>query len=297
MSEGTIPVTPEVTRRVLDRLISRLPDGWRLMPIGGTEMAIADDAAATTKDVDVVLVTLDGDRATIPDYRDLVTFANQLSGTVQTRKDHTAVKLVLSTDAGPVTLELIRGRTPGQGGYFVSRSVLETAATLATDDDGVLRLPTEALAFLKAWAASDKQKLVDAGKDPRGYHAGRREAFLADVQRLRQAVADAGGSPIMRSSRPCSLRPVASGRRRSVGSWPNASGRRDPAVGDRLADPSPLRRPQPAPIASNRNPGQVPPPRAVGPSTTWTESLAACKPDPGTPHPGSPSSAWPTRHC
>ncbi len=238
MSGGTVPVTPEIAKRTFDRLRDRLPEAWRLMPIGGTEMATVGDADATTKDIDVVLVTPHEDTATIPDYDDLVAFANQLSDTVQTRKDHTSVKLVLSTDAGPVTLEFIRGRTPGQGGYFVSRSVLETAATLATEDDGVLRLPTEALAFLKAWAASDKQKLVDAGKDPRGYHAGRREAFLRDVQQLRQAVADAGRGPILRSSRPCSLRPVASGRTRSVGSWQNASGPSDPAVAARLADPS-----------------------------------------------------------
>jgi hypothetical protein len=40
----------------------------------------------------------------------------------------------------------------------------------------------EALAFLEVWAAHDKQKLVDAGKDARGYHAQRREQFLNDVE-------------------------------------------------------------------------------------------------------------------
>lgn len=48
---------------------------------------------------------------------------------------------------------------------------------------------------MKAWAATDKQKLVDAGKDARGYHARRREAFLRDVQRLREAIQDAGRKP------------------------------------------------------------------------------------------------------
>lgn len=195
MSEDTVPVTPEVARRVLNRLRGRLPEGWRLMPIGGTEMATVDDADETTKDIDVVIVTLHAEEATIPAYDELVAFANQLSDTVQTRKDHTSVKLVLATDAGPVLLEFVRGRTPGQGGYFVSRSVLEKAATLAVDDEGVLRLPAEALAFLKAWAANDKQKLVDAGKDARGYHAQRRDAFLDDVRRLRQAIADADREP------------------------------------------------------------------------------------------------------
>lgn len=165
------------------------------MPIGGTEMATVDDAGETTKDIDVVIVTCHDDAATIPDYDELVAFANRLSDTVETRKDHTSVKLRLASDAGPVTLEIVRGRTPGKGGYFVSRSVLEAAASLATNEGGILRIPPEALAFLKAWAAHDKQKLVDAGKDARGYHAGRREAFLDDVRRLRRALADADQEP------------------------------------------------------------------------------------------------------
>lgn len=195
MKDETVPVTPSVARRVLSRLKARLPDAWHLMLIGGTEMATLGEAYQTTKDVDVVIVTLEADGATIPEYDKLVDFAKELSDTVQTRKDHTSIKLHLATDAGPVTLELVRGRTPGQGGYFVSRSVLEKAATLATEDEGVLRLPTEALAFLKAWAAHDKQKLIDADKDPQGYHARRRAAFLEDVQRLRQALADQDQDP------------------------------------------------------------------------------------------------------
>lgn len=196
MSDGTVPVTPEVANRVLERLRGTLPETWRLMPIGGTEMATLDDRGETTKDLDVVIVTLTDDQATIPAYEELVAFADGLSETVQTRKDHTSIKLRLATDAGPVRLEIVRGRTPGQGGYFVTRTVLETAATLANEDDGLLRLPIEALAFLKAWAANDKQKLVDAGKDARGYHAGRRDAFLDDVQRLRQALADLEREPV-----------------------------------------------------------------------------------------------------
>lgn len=165
------------------------------MPIGGTEMAALVGSEETTKDIDLVIVTLRGREASIPGYPEIVSFAREVSETVETRKDRTSVKLALATDAGQVIVEFVRGRSPGQGGYFVSRSVLETTATLAAEVDGVLRLSAEALAFLKAWAASDKQKLVEAGKDTRGYHARRRAAFLGDVQRLRQAVADAGREP------------------------------------------------------------------------------------------------------
>lgn len=198
MTDETVPVTPEVAEQVLDRLRDAAPAGWRLMPIGGTEMATVAGTEETTKDVDVVVVTLHDGTAEIPPYDDLADFARELSNApdaVETRRDHTSVKFRLSTDAGPVTVEFVRGRTSGTGGYFVSRSVLEKAATLATDSDGTLVLPAEALAFLKAWAAHDKQKLVDADKDARGYHADRRDAFLEDVQRLREAIQDADEEP------------------------------------------------------------------------------------------------------
>lgn len=198
MTDETVPVTPDIADQVLDRLEDAAPADWRLMPIGGTEMATVAGTNATTKDVDVVVVTLQADTAEIPPYEELADFALELSDApdaVETRKDHTSVKFRLSTDAGTVTVEFVRGRTPGTGGYFVSRSVLEKAATLATDSDGTLVLPVEALAFLKAWAAWDKQKLVDAEKDSHGYHADRRDAFLDDVQRLREAVQDEGEEP------------------------------------------------------------------------------------------------------
>lgn len=55
--------------------------------------------------------------------------------------------------------------------------------------------PPEALAFLKAWAAHVKKKLVDAGKDGRGYHATRRDGFLADVHDLLEDLLDGGRRP------------------------------------------------------------------------------------------------------
>lgn len=195
MSEDTVPVTPEVAERVLSRLQDALPSGWRSMPIGGTEMATLAAEGETTKDVDVVIVAIHDGRAAIPEYDELVDLARDLAEEVETRKDHTCVRFPLATDAGLVTVEFVRGRTPGKGGYFVSRTVLETAAELAVDQEGILRPPIEVLVFLKAWAAKDKEKLVEAGKDTRGYHARRRDAFLEDVQRLRRALADADREP------------------------------------------------------------------------------------------------------
>lgn len=191
-----ITVTPALAREVVEELGRKAPDDWRLMPVGGTLMGLTGlGDAQTTKDVDIVLVVLDGDSAVIPEYEAVLAFATRLSEHVDGRKDHTAVQLLLATDTGPVKVELVRGRSSGMGGYFVSRSVLEAAATLAIDRGAYLELPPEALAFLKAWAAHDKQKLVDAGKDGRGYHATRRDGFLADVHDLLEDLLDGGRRP------------------------------------------------------------------------------------------------------
>lgn len=196
MSDETVAVTPEIAQRVVGLLVDGCPPGWAVTPIGGTEMATLGNEHGTTKDVDVVIVTIQDGKASIPEYDQLVEFAGEFAEDVETRKDHTCVRFPLSTDAGAVRVEFVRGRTPGKGGYFVSRTVLETAAELATEEEEcILRLPIEALAFLKAWAASDKAKLVDAGKDGHGYHAQRRDAFLDDVQRLRGFLSDRDREP------------------------------------------------------------------------------------------------------
>lgn len=193
----TIPVTPEIAREVIDEVRRHVPDGWRLMPIGGTYVGLGGfgDVESTTKDVDLVACVASGDRAGIPAYEDVLGFAEEHSQHVRGRKDHTSVKFVLPTEPGPAEIEIVRGRATGQGGYFVSRSILEETLDIAEERDGLLWPPVEALAFLKAWAAHDKQKLVDAGKDARGYHADRREQFLDDVQTLLDALLDEGQRP------------------------------------------------------------------------------------------------------
>jgi hypothetical protein len=193
----TIPVTPEVAREVVGELQRLLAEDWRLMPIGGTYLGLGGfgDIASTTKDVDLVATVDPGEGASIPDYEDVLAFAREHSEHVQGRKDHTCVKFVLDTEAGPAEIEIVRGRSTGQGGYFVSRGILEETLEIAEEKDGLLWPPVEALAFLKAWAAHDKQKLVDAGKDARGYHADRREQFLDDVRILLDELLDDGVRP------------------------------------------------------------------------------------------------------
>lgn len=218
MTRGDEPitVTPQVAREVMKELRRNAPERWRLMPIGGTLMGLRGlGDANTTKDVDVVLVALQGRDLIVPTYEEVRSFAEGITTNVEGRKDQTAVVVVLSTDHGRVRVEFIRGRSPGKGGYFVSRSVLEEAASeLAREQDGYLELPVEALAFLKAWAAHDKQKLVDAGKDGSGYHASRREAFVDDVRRLLDDVLDNSIEPNTERSIRCSARPVGTAKLR-----------------------------------------------------------------------------------
>lgn len=155
------------------------------MPIGGTAVAfVDDDAFETTKDVDLVLLALRAGRRELPAFDDLVAAAKRLSDQVLPRGDHTSVALTLTIPEGPVLVEFILGRPKKRGGYFVTREVLTAVAQLATERDGLLDLPVEALAYLKAWAADDKARLAAAGKDEHGRHALRRDAFLNEVRAL-----------------------------------------------------------------------------------------------------------------
>lgn len=193
----TIPVTPEVAREVIDEVQRHLPEDWKLMPIGGTYLGMGGfgGGPSTTKDIDLVASVGASDGAKIPAYEDVHAFAHEHGEHARGRKDHTSVKFTVSTEVGLAEVEIVRGRATGQGGYFVSRAVLEQTLRLADPRDGLLWPPVEALAFLKAWAAHDKQKLVDAGKDARGYHAERRDQFLDDVRTILDELLDEGKRP------------------------------------------------------------------------------------------------------
>lgn len=153
-----------VAEEVLSHVLDALPEGWTVMPIGGTRMAEIGDRVVATKDVDLVpTVTIDN-RPKVPPYDDVVALAEDLSDRVDGRKDHTSVKAHVPVRDGTVPVEFIRGRQPGKGGYFVSRNVLERCAEIARKEGRVRHLSLEGLAYLKAWAVHDKLKLVDAGR-------------------------------------------------------------------------------------------------------------------------------------
>lgn len=199
MSPDFVTVTPEMAETVIARVLDAIGPSTRVMPIGGTLVQSRGAGPSTeTQDVDIVVVLVRDDGFKVPPYEDVMDLAERLTGRkdrVRGRKDHTSVQAHLPLQQGLVKVELIRGRQPAKGGYFVSRNVLERCAELAEERDGVLELPLEALAFLKAWGCHDKLKLVEAGKDGRGYHARRADGFRADVEMLFEEVLGRGREP------------------------------------------------------------------------------------------------------
>lgn len=166
------------------------------MPIGALGMMqVLDEPAQRTKDVDLVPFLLVDQKLKIPSTNVLLEFAKTLSDSVEVKKDQTNVTVLLPLEAGRVKVELIRGRNPASGGYFVTRRVLEACASISTAKGNVLELPPEGLAVLKAWAATDQDKLIEAKRDPRGFHAARAAAFRQDVAKIGRSFLDQGKPP------------------------------------------------------------------------------------------------------
>ncbi|MBI4393535.1 MAG: hypothetical protein HY556_07040 [Euryarchaeota archaeon] len=197
MARDTAPVSAAGAEKILAKIVGVLPDGWTLMPIGGTLMPrLGLTTRTVTKDVDLVVLALRDGVYVVPEVEALVAVARRvaLSDDIHVRKDHDVVEFVVEVEGAPAKVEFVRGRGP-KGGYFVRRNILETAAKLAKRHDRILDLPPEALAFLKAWAAHDKEKLVLKEKDKRGYHAQRATQFRADVGAILHGTLDAGHRP------------------------------------------------------------------------------------------------------
>lgn len=186
----TDPVTRSGHDRIVAMITDKLPPDFRCLLIGGGSLMEAGlRHIVTTKDEDVVLLVVRGKTFQVADVPDVERLIRELGGTPSVRKDQTSVSCELGTTEGTFFVEFVRGRRGGHG-YFVSRAVLEMTAALSRQEGKKLVPPLEALAFLKAWAAVDKGKLVSSGRDGRGYHAGRERAFKDDVLRIRAQLLD-----------------------------------------------------------------------------------------------------------
>lgn len=191
MTEPTVPVTQELGQQAIQRIVNALPSSWLVMPIGGIAVDPSiRQAGATTKDVDLVLVLTEGDRVHIPTAEQIVRALDRVLPGLEPRRDQTSILGFLRLEQGTVKVELIRGRRAGAGGYFVARTVLLKAASIGRRKGRIIRLPIEALAFLKAWAATDQDKLIKNDKDARGYHESRAAAFRRDVKNLHENLLD-----------------------------------------------------------------------------------------------------------
>lgn len=196
MPEEAIPIDRRQATAALNEVASRLPADWAVMPIGGLGMMeLLRDPSQRTKDVDVVPLVALKQGFKVPDHASTVAFARKLSARIEAPKDQTSVRALLELESGRVKVELVRGRNPRSGGYFVTRRILEACAVFAKREDRVLAPPPDVLAFLKAWAATDQDKLVEKEKDPRGYHRARAAGFRSDVQRIVRSYLDRGEAP------------------------------------------------------------------------------------------------------
>lgn len=197
MPEEMIPIDRTQADAALQEVKRRLPPGWCVMPIGAIGMMqVLDNPAQHTKDVDLVPFIVVDQKLKIPSTSVLVEFAQSLSDSVDVEKDQTNVTVLIPLEAGRVKVELIRGRNPASGGYFVTRRLLEACASISTRKGNLLELPAEGLAFLKAWAATDQDKLVEAKRDARGFHAARAAAFRLDVAKIARLFLDQGKPPL-----------------------------------------------------------------------------------------------------
>lgn len=184
----TDPVTPTAHAAIVEVISAALPPGSFIMVIGGgLMMASGMRHVVTTKDEDIVLLLVEGGRPKVAEVSTVQKLIRELGGEPYVRKDQTSVNFRLETPDGTFLVEFVRGRRGGHG-YFVSRAVLEAIAGLSRREGRVRTPPLEALAFLKAWAAVDKAKLVRSGRDGRGYHAGRERAFREDVDAIRRRI-------------------------------------------------------------------------------------------------------------
>lgn len=194
-----VPLTPDLSIRLLRDLVKALGDEYRLMPIGGTRMDLdVLRPGGTTKDVDIVLVVTSGGKRTVPTLDDVLKIASSLPGVLgaaKANKEGSVVRVLVQTSAGPVEVEIIRGKTPGKGGYFISRNMIEAVAKTGIDKDGQILIPLDALAFLKAWAAYDQEKLIQRTKDPNGKHARRKADFERDTVKILDALLNKDRTP------------------------------------------------------------------------------------------------------
>lgn len=133
MADPFLPVTEETYRVVLARIMAQLDLGWRVMPIGGSGLVQAGLEAAPqiTKDVDLVVMVVTGPAFRVPAFDRTLALARRLGTDVGPRKDQTSIEFRLPLERGNVRVELIRGRNPASGGYFVTRRVLEALARRA----------------------------------------------------------------------------------------------------------------------------------------------------------------------
>lgn len=190
-----MPITREIQDKILARVEEALPEGIVAMLIGGTLLLDAGaHPAGRTKDTDVVLLVHQEEGLDIPAADVVAGILQGFASEVQVRKDRTSVSGTVELEEGRFLVEAVRGRG-AQGGYFVRRTLLKKVAVVSKPRGKLLVPPLEALAVLKAWAATDQDKLAATERDRRGFHQARAADFRRDVRRCLEGLLKRGQRP------------------------------------------------------------------------------------------------------
>jgi hypothetical protein len=170
------------------RLLSLLPDDHALLVLGNTASIVHGITdITTTKDVDVAIIVLGGDRAIAP-YEVLLELMERLGVPPKRQPDDQSwVQILVKVGDAERKVDLIRGRSRDrENGTFIERKILQEVAQGAAQIGRVLVPGTTDLVVMKAWAAVDQARHLQEEKDPRQrrFHEGRLRAYTDDARRV-----------------------------------------------------------------------------------------------------------------
>lgn len=182
-------------RRIVGQIVDVLPGACGLVLLGNTAgLHHRVPGITTTKDVDVSVVLLDSDNRVAPrEQIDEILDELGVEPTVYPR-DRSWVQAQLEVDGVDRQVDFIRGRKRDRpSGTFIHRDLLNRITAAAEQDEHVLVPSLTDLVLMKAWAATDQQRLAnEATGDDHETALGRKRAYQDDTRRYTETALDRG---------------------------------------------------------------------------------------------------------
>lgn len=183
----------DAQRAVVGKLLDVLPDGCGLVLLGNTAgMRHGVPRLTVTKDVDVSIVLLDEDLRVAPRERiDDVLAALNVEPTVYP-EDRSWVQAEVEIGGAVRTVDFIRGRKRDRpNGTFIHRDILNLVTAEAERNGRVLVPSLTDLVVMKAWAATDQDRVAEAADgDARAGARDRARAYRDDARRYAETALD-----------------------------------------------------------------------------------------------------------